>query len=421
MNAFDDRTRLAACVLMMSLISCACSGSGGSGSDPAVGTPVAPPAPAPPPAPATACDTATGRKLTVGPGKTYPVPSAAAAAAADGDVVLISAGDFIGDVATWPQSNLTICGAGGRARLFAGGNNARGKGIWVVQGANVVIDGLEFHNATVPDQNGAGIRAEGDGLAIRNSGFFDNENGILGPNDGDITIDSSEFARNGRGDGYTHNIYVGYANRLVVTNSYFHEAKIGHNLKSRAKETRIENSYFMDGPTGTASYEVDVPNGGLVSLRGNLFHKGPRADNATLVSYGSEGLLGGRTDRLTMTHNTLVSTYPGGAFVYANPGVVSVTLTANLLAGTNNPALFNGDVAGKVVQANNLVSSAAKFSAADNIGNPSFWPSADLVAQALLAAGVVPDAGYVIDAPRPFVLRSITARQRVIGALQAPP
>jgi len=41
----------------------------------------------------------------------------------------------------------------------------------LISGANVVIDGVEFHDAKVPDQNGAGIRAEGNGLTILNCEF----------------------------------------------------------------------------------------------------------------------------------------------------------------------------------------------------------------------------------------------------------
>ena len=368
-----------------------------------------------------ACDTARGRRLNVGPGKTFAVPSAAAAVARDGDVIVISAGDYFGDVAAWPQNELTLCGAGGRARLFAAGHHAQGKGLWVVQGTNVVIEAIEFHGAAVPDQNGAGIRAEGRGLTVRDSGFFDNENGILGPTDGDLTIENSEFARNGRGDGRTHNVYVGPARRLSVRNSYFHEARIGHNLKSRAAETWVENSYFMDGPNGTASYQIETPNGGRVTLLGNLVQKGPMADNSTLISYGAEGLPAGRTHTLALVHNTLVSTYPGGAFLYASPDVAVLRLTANLLAGTNGPATFNADVADKVEQSHNRRALAGNFSAADTTAKPNFWPGADLAEELVLPQGVVPDASYANDAPKPFVRRRIGSGPRLIGALQSPP
>lgn len=373
-----------------------------------------------PPTGTTACDTATGRKLSVGPGKTYASIAAAASAAANGDVVVIAAGDYVGDVATWRQSNLTICGDGGRARLHANGRNAAGKGIWVIQGVNVVIDSIEFHGATVPDQNGAGIRAEGNGLTIVNSGFFDGENGILGPDAGDLTIVRSEFARNGLGDGYTHNIYVGSANKVTVTASFFHQAKIGHNFKSRAKETRIENSYFMDGPSGTASYQVDTPNGGVVLLRGNLMQKGPNADNSVLVNFGSEGLRSGVEHTLAMTHNTLVSTYYGGTFVNVVAGVNSVTLTANLLAGTNSPRTYSGVSASKVVESDTVVSTASSLEAPTDVTNPRFWPVGTLLNQTALTK--VPDSAYIVDAPRPFVLRDVAAGAgRRVGALQSAP
>src|SRR4029450_10841176 len=91
------------------------------------------PAPTPPPSSA-ACPTATGRVLEVGPGKALATPSAASVVAQTGDTIHLAAGDYRGDVATWSANNLTICGIGGRARLFADGRNVQGKGIWVVSG-----------------------------------------------------------------------------------------------------------------------------------------------------------------------------------------------------------------------------------------------------------------------------------------------
>ena len=86
--------------------------------------------------------------------------------------------------------------------------------------ATTTILNVEFHHATVPDQNGAGIRLDGGNLVLRNTGFFDNENGILGGEGSTtVTIERSEFARNGFGDGYTHNIYIGNINRLNVSAS----------------------------------------------------------------------------------------------------------------------------------------------------------------------------------------------------------
>jgi hypothetical protein len=367
-----------------------------------------------------ACPTTSGRTLEVGPGKPYATPSAASSAAQSGDLILIAPGDYVGDVTTWYAGNLVICGNGGRARLFANGRNAQGKGIWVLASSNLAtttIVNVEFHQATVPDKNGAGIRLDGGSLVLRNTGFFDNENGILGGAGGTtVTIERSEFARNGYGDGYTHNIYIGNVSRLNVKASYFHEAKIGHNLKSRARETYVENSYFADKADGTSSYLIDTPNGGVVFLRGNLLHKGPKADNSTAASFGAEGL-SWTTNTLTMVHNTVVSTYPGGAFIYAPSTTQQVTLKGNLFAGTNGPSLLNGGIAStKIVQQSNLVTYASNVPGAAD-GN--FWPVDTLLPQMQLSQVLDPE--YVHDSPQPFTLRPIAGSPALIGALQALP
>ncbi len=355
--------------------------------------------------------------MQVGPGKTYPTPSAAAAVAQAGDRILITPGDYRGDVATWSASNLTICGDGGRARLFANGQHAQGKGIWVISNpsaSTTTIVNVEFRDAKVPDQNGAGIRWEGGNLILRNTGFFDNENGIL--SDGGpvtVTIERSEFARNGFGDGQTHNIYIGNVNRLNVIASHFHEAKIGHNLKSRAKENFIENSYFMDGPTGTSSYLLDFPDGGVVFMRGNLLHKGPLADNTTAVSFGAERNTW-TANTVTMIHNTVVSTLGRGTFVSVAGYTQQVTLTANLFAG--NATLISGISGASLLQSGNVMTVAANVPGAET---GQFWPIAAVLPQLVL--GTAPDLQYAYDSPQPFMLRALPASARLTGALQLQP
>lgn len=422
--AFHRVTPRTTSALLLAAVLSACGGGADAvGALPAAG-PTAPAAsfPADPVAGQTVCDSASGRVLAVGPGQPHAVPSAAAAVARAGDVVRIAAGDYRGDVATWSASNLRICGVGGRARLFADGRSAGGKAIWVVSGADITIDNLSFHNAKVPDKNGAGIRAEhaGGDLRIVNSGFFDNENGILaasGP--GTITIERSAFARNGFGDGYSHNLYANNIARLTVRASYFADARIGHNLKSRAAQTVIENSYFMDGPDGTASYQMDFPNGGDVLLRGNLVQKGPRADNSNGIAFGLEGL-SQPVNRLALVHNTLVTTRARGAFLSVAAGAQSVRLSANILAGTGDQALITGGFSpASVVRSGNVDTLASNLPGATNLAAPNFWPNAALLGQMGLTA--VADAAYLSDAPRPFTLRSFASPARLAGALQSAP
>ncbi len=259
------------------------------------------------------------------------MPSQAAAAAKNGDTIEIDAGLYSGDVATWTRNNLTIRGVGGRAHLDAHGRNAQGKGIWVIQGANTTIENIEFSGATVPDQNGAGIRQEGPGLTLRNCYFHDNENGILtGANlSSDVVIENSEFARNGFGDGQSHNIYIGTVRSFTLRYSYSHLAKIGHLVKSRALTTYILYNRLTD-ETGTASYEIDLPAGGRAYIIGNLIQQSSTTDNETIISFAEEG---GRNavQELYVVNNTIVNDYAeGGIFVHVS-GLPSASLLVNNL------------------------------------------------------------------------------------------
>ncbi|QBX55746.1 hypothetical protein EXE58_09965 [Nocardioides seonyuensis] len=268
----------------------------------------------------------------VGPDRALKTPSAAAAVAGDGDTVLIAPGTYVGDVATWTQDDLTLRGDGGRAHLRAGGKSAQGKAIWVIAGDRTTVDSIEFSGATVPDQNGAGIRQEGAGLTVTRSWFHHNQNGILtGANpDSDIVIRRSRFFRSGAGDGYTHNLYIGAVRSLTVTGSYLWGADVGHELKSRAARNTIVGNRITDRDA-TASYSIDLPNGGRSLVAGNVIIQGPRSENSALVSYGAEGLTN-PSRILWVVNNTLVNRRPAGTYVSLAEGS-RARLRNNLLVG----------------------------------------------------------------------------------------
>jgi len=295
--------------------------------------PVAEP-PAALPAPAGAAD----RVIRVGPTREIKLPSAAARIAKPGAVVEIDAGEYVGDVALWRQSNLVIRGVGGgRAHMKATGKVAKGKAIWVINGADVRIERIEFSGAKARDHNGAGIRAQGAGLTIIDSYFHDNENGILAmPNpDSDIVIEGSEFRDNGEGDGKTHNIYVTRVRSLTLRRNFIHNAFIGHNVKSRAERTYVLYNRIMDGADGRSSYAVDIPNGGTAFLVGNFLQQGPKTENSALISFGAEGARPG--SRLYLVNNTMVSQRRFGVFV-SNQTPIPAELVNNLMVGNGKVA-----------------------------------------------------------------------------------
>ncbi|QWZ10023.1 right-handed parallel beta-helix repeat-containing protein [Nocardioides panacis] len=264
--------------------------------------------------------------------------------------MLIDAGTYVGDVATWTQDDLSLRGVGGRARLQAGGTSAQGKAIWVIAGDRTTIDRLEFSGATVPDGNGAGIRQEGAGLTVTRSWFHDNENGILaGANAGsDVVIRRSRLFRNGAGDGSTHNLYIGAVRSLTVTGSYLWGADVGHELKSRAARNTIFGNRISDRDA-TASYSVDLPNGGSSLVAGNVIIQGPHSENSTLVSYGAEGFTHDSRG-LWVINNTFVNRRATGTFVGLAKGS-RAHLRNNLLVG---PGALS-DLAGVESRANRRV------------------------------------------------------------------
>ncbi len=273
------------------------------------------------------------RVLRVGSGQTYRAIAAAARAARDGDRVEIAAGEYVGDVARWTQSDLVLRGVGGRPHLKAAGRHSEGKGIWVIAGDNVLVDNIEFSGARVPDGNGAGIRFEGRRLTVRNSFFHDNENGILTGNraDAEVVIEFSEFARNGAGDGYTHNIYVGRSASFVLRGSYSHDVRVGHLVKSRAAVNQILYNRLTDEEAGSSSYNVDLPDGGRALIMGNLLQQGSRTENPAMVSFAAEKP-GGSADALYVAFNTFYNVWLDGIFV-DNKSATTALLVDNIFAG----------------------------------------------------------------------------------------
>lgn len=261
--------------------------------------------------------------LSVGPGKRYARPCEAIAVARPGDRIEIDAGgNYAGDVCGWTKDRLTLVGIGGRAVIDGAGKSAQDKAIWVISGNDTTVENIEFSGAMVSDQNGAGIRQEGKNLTVRNCYFHDNQNGILtGDNPGSqITIETSEFARNGTGDGYTHNIYIGHVARLTLRFSYSHHARSGHLVKSRAAENYILYNRLTDEMGGTASYELELTNGGTSYVIGNLIEQSPETENSTMLAYMPEGKDSRNpSTALFIINNTFVNDRPKGAiFVNIN-------------------------------------------------------------------------------------------------------
>ena len=247
---------------------------------------------------------------------------------------------------------------GARAHIDAGGKNSGGKGIWVISGKNNTVENIEFSGATVPDHNGVGIRAQGDNLTVRNCYFHDNEEGILTDSSATstVTIEFSEFARNGFGDGQSHNLYINHVGTLIFRYNYSHHAKIGHLLKSRAAQNFILYNRLSDEATGTSSYQIDLPNGGKSYIIGNLIEQGPNNDNSTFIAYLEEGTNAANpSHKLFVVANTFRNDAGSGTFVS--------------LAGSADPAVIRNNI---FSGPGTMTNQASALKSGNFTGNPLF-------------------------------------------------
>ncbi|KQP13743.1 hypothetical protein [Pseudorhodoferax sp. Leaf267] len=275
--------------------------------------------------------------LQVGPGRGYASIAQAAQAAREGDTVEVQAGEYRADVAIWAQQRLVLRAVGGRVRLIADGAIAEGKALWVVRGGDIRVEGFDFSGARAPWRNGAGIRFESGRLQVVDCSFVDNENGILTAGDpqAELVIERSLFQGNGAGDGQSHNLYVGTIGQLRVTDSQFRDARVGHLLKSRAAINEIHRNLLVDSDTGSASYELEFPSGGVARVTHNLLRQGPRTENETMVSFGAEGYRWARNE-LVLHDNQLVDDRPeGGVYLWVAPGDRTVDVQGNRLQGAS--------------------------------------------------------------------------------------
>jgi hypothetical protein len=258
--------------------------------------------------------------LTVGPGQQFTTIESAVAAASPGDTVDVQAGiytnDFVGIF-----KNLTLQAVGGPVQMvdtLPADNTPINKAIIDEggPGISVTINGFDISGAVVPDGNGAAIRYEGGSLTLDNDYIHNNEDGILAASDpsGSITINDSEFSFNGINNTPTdfegtHNIYVNDIATLTITNSYIHDANVGHEIKSRAENTIITNDRIFDN-NSTASYSIDLPNGGNATIQNNVIEQGPNSQNPSIIAYGEEGLGVGYGTSVTIANNVIINDLP---------------------------------------------------------------------------------------------------------------
>jgi hypothetical protein len=227
--------------------------------------------------------------LTVSQGQSI---QAAIDAASSGDTINVQAGTYNDQFLTIEKS--LVLRRNGRVVMTEDTDPTNGKAMITEgqAGISVAINGFDISGVHVADNNGAAVRHEGGALTLTDDYFHDNQEGLLGNGDdpnGTISVQHSEFARNGDGSGFTHNFYAGAIASVSIDNSYFHDAVVGHEIKSRAASTSVTNSRVFDN-SATASYSIDAPNGGVLNVANSQIEQGPNSENRNIFAWGEEGI-----------------------------------------------------------------------------------------------------------------------------------
>jgi hypothetical protein len=354
--------------------------------------------------------------LEVGPGKPYAMPCDAIGSAQPGDRIEVdAAGTYDGNTCEWTTDNLVITGVNGRAKIdLTGITPVDEKGIFTVDAPNATIESFELSGAAISSgdgNNGAGIRHGGTNLTVIDCYLHDNQDGILGSpptaGSGSITIETTEFANNGAGDGFSHNMYLGDYGSVTVEGSYSHGAKAGHLLKSRGYVNNILYNRLTDELGTTASYEIDLPNGGTSYVIGNFIEQSAATENPTIVTSGEEGT-SNPDQHFFFVNNTVVNDLASGTFVALATGTTAL-LENNIFHGAGSVSSLAGatlttnwtDAQGDPMLANpsaydyHLLAGSPCIDAGTLPGMPSLVPTEEYVDPLMVEGRAI--AGAAID------------------------
>ncbi|OPZ98205.1 MAG: hypothetical protein BWY70_01283 [Bacteroidetes bacterium ADurb.Bin408] len=305
---------------------------------------------------------------TVGPTQTYTLPSQVKNLVQDGDTIYIEGGVYSNDATKWTKNDLKIIGLGtgnNRTVLQYTGDIPNGKGIFVFEtpglSDNPYIENIVFDGAQVSDANGAngaGIRFQANNLTVKNCKFMNCQNGILEGNGSvttsNVVILDSEFYNNGyqlqndpNFSGYEHHIYISAsADTLIVMNCYFHHPRgQGNSLKTRAQRSFILYNMIDEG-TGYGSYELNIAQGGLNIIMGNVIIQGPAGANHGIVGYDAVTNV---LEDFYFVNNTVINQFAGNNKYFniaPSTGINTFKIYNNIFAsvpGASN-ILFNSNV-----------------------------------------------------------------------------
>jgi hypothetical protein len=215
--------------------------------------------------------------------------------------------------------------------------------------SGITMSNIDIVEKSATTGASAGIYlSQASNLTLRNiriTGFSaTTSNGLFAATDnaGTLLLDQVELDHNGGSgpSGLAHNAYINASSidpsfAVSMLHSWTHDAVSGHLFKTRAPINSFVGNYFQggvpaSGATQAESYLLDVPNGGQLTLRDNIFAKNQSGvgTNGVSVTYAVEGIPDRRPLNIDIENNSFVTyakTFDGTTnnmpFNFYNPAV----------------------------------------------------------------------------------------------------
>ena len=194
--------------------------------------------------------------------------------------------------------------------------------IYLAESEGLVIENLEI----LGGPGAAGGRAAvydvaASDLTLRNvriSGFARaGLNGLFGAGQyrGTMLLDHVELDHDGGTNGPAHNAYINASTvdpnfTMKMVHSWSHDAYYGHLFKSRAQNNIFTDTLFQggkpqDGFPQAEAYLLDIPNGGRLEARNDIFVKTASGlnSNGVSIAFGEEGFSDDRPQSIDIEDN----------------------------------------------------------------------------------------------------------------------
>jgi hypothetical protein len=349
----------------------------------------------------------------IGEFQTYTLPSQIANLVQDGDTISIEGGIYL-DATKWTKKNLKFIGLGNsnnRTTIKYNGNIPNGKGIFVFESPgicdNAYFENIVFDGAQVSDSdgaNGAGIRFQANNITINNCKFINCQNGIL-EGHGNVTtsnviIENSEFENNGyqiqndpTHSGYEHHIYISAsADTLILKNNYFHHPRgQANSIKTRAQRSYILYNLIDEGETGYGSWEINIAQGGLNVIMGNVIIQGSTGANHGIIGYDAATNL---IEDFYFVNNTVINKFVGNVKYFniaPTTGINDFKIYNNIFSSIQNASItiFTGTIPSNLDSSNNIYNEDyLSFGFTDYLTNDYSIPSTSIAIDAGTDAGM---------------------------------